>query len=86
MYSNRKEKVVFIFIMCFLMILCMSFYNIFFENGIGIDFLLIVLKVFVLFFFIGFLLDFFVVGKIVYCLYVFLVSEDVLKFKKIIMM
>ncbi|EAH1622959.1 hypothetical protein D4280_00275 [Listeria monocytogenes] len=86
MYSNRKEKVVFTLIMCSLMILCMSSYNIFLENGIGANSFLIILKAFVPFLFIGFLLDFFVVGKIVYRLHALLVSEDASKFKKIIMM
>lgn len=31
MYSNMKEKVVFTLIMCSLMILCMSSYNIFLK-------------------------------------------------------
>ncbi|EAF9026590.1 hypothetical protein ACUM6L_000053 [Listeria monocytogenes] len=86
MYSNRKEKVVFTLIMCSLMILCMSSYNIFLENGIGANSFMIILKAFVPFLFIGFLLDFFVVGKIVYRLHALLVSEDASKFKKIIMM
>lgn len=86
MYSNRKEKVVFTLIMCSLMILCMSSYNIFLENGIGANYFMIILKAFVPFLFIGFLLDFFVVGKIVYRLHAHLVSEDASKFKKIIMM
>ncbi|EAA0042263.1 hypothetical protein OOT62_000704 [Listeria monocytogenes] len=86
MYSNRKEKVVFTLIMCSLMILCMSSYNIFLENGIGANSFMIILKAFVPFLFIGFLLDFFVVGKIVYRLHALLVSEDTSKFKKIIMM
>lgn len=47
MYSNRKEKVVFTLIMCSLMILCMSSYNIFLENGIGANSFLIILKAFV---------------------------------------
>ncbi|MBC2359862.1 hypothetical protein HBP70_07530 [Listeria welshimeri] len=86
MYSNKKEKVVFTLIMCSLMILCMSSYNIFLENGIGANSFIIILKAFVPFLFIGFLLDFFIVGKIAARLQSFLVSEDASKFKKIIMM
>ncbi|MBC1591668.1 hypothetical protein HCI97_10535 [Listeria welshimeri] len=86
MYSNKKEKVVFTLIMCSLMILCMSSYNIFLENGIGANSFIIILKAFVPFLFIGFLLDFFIVGKIAAQLQSFLVSEDASKFKKIIMM
>ncbi|EQC1983932.1 hypothetical protein [Listeria innocua] len=86
MYSNMKEKVVFTLIMCSLMILCMSSYNIFLENGVGADSFMIILKAFVPFLFIGFLLDFFVVGKIASRLHALLVSEDASKFKKIIMM
>ncbi len=64
MYSNMKEKVVFTLIMCSLMILCMSSYNIFLENGIGTDSLMIILKAFVPFLFIGFLLDFLLSEKL----------------------
>lgn len=85
MYSNMKEKVVFTLIMCSLMILCMSSYNILLENGIGTDSLMIILKAFVPFLFIGFLLYFFVV-KIANRLHALLVSEDASKFKKMIMM
>lgn len=64
MYSNRKEKVVFTLIMCSLMILCMSSYNIFLENGIGANSFMIILKAFVPFLFIGFLLDFLLSEKL----------------------
>lgn len=86
MYSNTKEKVVFTFIMCSLMILCMSSYNIFLENGFGTESFVIILKAFVPFVFVGFLLDFFVVGKLASRIQMLLVSEKTSKFKKIIVM
>ncbi len=63
MYSNMKEKVVFTLIMCSLMILCMSSYNILLENGIGTDSLIIILKAFVPFLFIGFFIRLFCCRK-----------------------
>ncbi|AIS58920.1 hypothetical protein [Listeria ivanovii] len=86
MYSNRKEKVVFTFIMCSLMILCMSSYNIFLENGVNSGAFVIVLKAFIPFVFIGFLLDFFIVGKIASRIHSMIVSEKASTLKKIIMM
>ncbi|CAM2362820.1 hypothetical protein [Listeria seeligeri] len=86
MYSNTKEKVVFTFIMCSLMILCMSSYNIFLENGINSEAFVIVLKAFVPFVLVGFLLDFFVVGKIASRLHGLMVSQKASTFKKVIMM
>ncbi|AHI55035.1 hypothetical protein ACP0AK_06345 [Listeria ivanovii] len=86
MYSNRKEKVVFTFIMCSLMILCMSSYNIFLENGVNSGAFVIVLKAFIPFVFVGFLLDFFIVGKIAGRLQSLIVSENTSIVKKIIVM